>query len=451
MFTQQKTILRDLGNGLIMRRASPGDADALSEFNGNIHGQDEFDRKGVIAWTRDLLTRPHATLEPGDFTIVEETATGRIVSSMNLIPQTWSYEGIEFGVGRPELVGTLPEFRSRGLVRAQFEEVHKWSAERGHMVQAITGIPYYYRQFGYEFALNLGGWRMGSIVPKLTPAPAGGAAEEVETEKYTIRPAEERDIPYLMSVYEHACKRSMIRAQWTAEHWHNNLFELSEENFQRFEFRIIEQADSHKPVGYFAQTWSLGMTGARAFHYELAPGVSWLEVSTCVVRYLWDTGQEYAKKANRSCTTFSFLLGAEHPVYEALGNTLSRISTPYAWYLRLPDLLGFLNHIKPVLEKRLAESIACGHNGEYLIGMYPSGMRLTLEHGRISLDPWKPDHADHGNAAFPMLTFLQILFGYRSFEELKHAFPDCWWSDESSRIIVSTLFPKKNSHVYGIV
>ena len=115
----------------------------------------------VAAWTHDLLTRPHPTLRPDDFTIVEETATGRIVSSLNLIPQTWSYEGIEFGVGRPELVGTLPEFRNRGLVRLQFEEIHKWSAERGDMVQAITGIPYYYRLFGYEMALDLAGRRFG--------------------------------------------------------------------------------------------------------------------------------------------------------------------------------------------------------------------------------------------------------------------------------------------------
>ena len=41
------------------------------------------------------------------------------------------------------------------LSRIQFEEVHKWSAERGETVQAITGIPFYYRQFGYEMALDL--------------------------------------------------------------------------------------------------------------------------------------------------------------------------------------------------------------------------------------------------------------------------------------------------------
>lgn len=444
MFTQQQTILRDLGNGLVMRRATREDADALSEFNAKIHGaDDEAERKGVAAWTRDLLTRPHATFQPGDFTIIEEASTGRIVSSMCLIPQTWSYEGIEFGVGRPELVGTLPEFRGRGLIRTQFEEVHQWSAERGHMVQAITGIRNYYRRFGYEYALDLNRWHMGSVVPKLG---------EGEHEKYRIRLAQESDIPFLMSVYEYGTGRSLIRVKWTAEHWHNNLYELSEQNFHRLEYRIIERSSSGEPVGYFGQSPTLGSSGVRAFHYELAPGISWLEVTPSVIRSLWEAGQEFGRRENRPCTTYSFLLGAQHPAYDVLGNTVVNSGQPYAWYLRLPDMAAFVDHIKPVLEKRLADSIACGHSGEYLIGMYPKGIRLILENGRISFDQWKPDHAEHGNAGFPMLTFLRILFGYRSFEELKYAFPDCWWSDESTRIIVNTLFPKKSSSLYyGIV
>ena len=169
MFAKQKTIMRDLENGLIMRRSWPADADALAEFNRAIHADNDADAQCLAAWTHDLLARPHPTFQPDDFTIVEETTSGRIVSSMNLISQTWTYEGIRFWRGRPELVGTLPAFRNRGLVRLQFDEIHKWSAERGEMVQAITGIPFYYRQFGYEMALDFAGRRFGyeAKVPKL--------------------------------------------------------------------------------------------------------------------------------------------------------------------------------------------------------------------------------------------------------------------------------------------
>ena len=154
-------------------------------------------------WARDLVEKPHPTFGTGDFTIVEDQATGRIVSSLNIISQTWAYEGIPFKVGRPELVATLPEFRNRGLVRLQFEEVHTWSADRGEMVQAITGIPYYYRLFGYEMCVDLDGSRAGfeMNLPKL---------KEGEPEPYRIRPATEVDIPFLSEVYAHASRRSLL-------------------------------------------------------------------------------------------------------------------------------------------------------------------------------------------------------------------------------------------------
>ena len=443
MFTQQKTILHDLGNGLIMRRSTSEDAETLAEFNGNIHGTDELDRQRVAAWTHDLLARPHPTLRPDDFTIVEETATGRIISSMNLIPQTWTYEGIEFGVGRPELVGTAPEYRHRGLVRAQFDEIHKWSAERGHMVQGITGIPYYYRLFGYEMALDLAGRRFGyePNVPKL---------KDGEEEPYLIRPATEADLPFVAEVYAHAIRRHAIACVRTPDVFKYELDGQSENNIDRYEMRIIE-TPAGELVGYFQHPSWLGATGLSAVWYELKPGVSWLTVTPSVVRYLWSKGQEYARRDGKTCTSFGFMLGTQHPVYEAMGNNLPNQHKPYAWYLRVPDLPSFLKHIKPALEKRLAESIAVGHSREIKISFYRTGLRLVIEKGRLTMiEDWKPSPADEGMVAFPGLTFLQLLFGYRSYDELRQSFPDCWCNTEEVRALINILFPKKSSDVFQI-
>jgi hypothetical protein len=51
---------------------------------------------------------------------------------------------------------------------------------------------------------------------------------------------------------------------------------------------------------------------------------------------------------------FSFELGGEHPVYDALPERMPKVGKPYAWYIRVPDLPDFLTLIGPVLEKRLA-------------------------------------------------------------------------------------------------
>src|SRR5205809_1198915 len=67
------------------------------------------------------------------------------------------YDGIAFGVGQPEFVATHPDYRNRGLIRKLFEMVHARSEAEGHLVQGITGITYFYRQFGYEYALELKG------------------------------------------------------------------------------------------------------------------------------------------------------------------------------------------------------------------------------------------------------------------------------------------------------
>ncbi len=100
-------------------------------------------------------------------------------------------------------MGTLPEYRNRGLVRRQFGIIHQWSVQNGDMVQAITGIPYYYRLFGYEMAMNLGGGRAGfpTHIPKL---------KDGELESFNFRPAIEPDIPFLSELYISGCQRSLV-------------------------------------------------------------------------------------------------------------------------------------------------------------------------------------------------------------------------------------------------
>ena len=287
---QEKKILKDLGAGLILRRSTPDDTDALADFNARIHSDDGSDKpdERLAAWTRDLLTRPHPTFSPDDFTIVEETATGRIVSSLNLIPQTWTYEGIPFDVGRPELVGTLPEFRKRGLVREQFDEIHKWSAESGQMVQAITGVPYFYRKFGYEMAMDLGGRRIGyePHVPKLRKG---------ENEPYSMRPATRADLSFVAGLYEHSQVRYPVVCSRTPEIWQYELDGRSEKSINRLEMCIIEDTNGER-IGYLLHNPTLNGNLMAAFGYELKPEISWLAVTPSVVRYLWATGKAYAEK-----------------------------------------------------------------------------------------------------------------------------------------------------------
>lgn len=440
---------RDLGNGLILRRATEADMDALSAFNAQIHSEEGPDKpdERISAWTRDLIKKPHPTFNVGDFTIVEDIGIGEIVSSLNIISQTWVYEGIPFGVGRPELVGTHPEYRNRGLVRAQFEVIHQWSLERGEKLQAITGIPYYYRQFGYEMCISLGGGRYGynSHLPKLG---------DDEGESYRVRPAGVDDLGFIDQLYRQSNEqRYLLYCQRDNVLWHHELNGKSANNINRSELRAIVVNDG-ECVGYLTHNPYIWGTHMVATAYEIKPGISWAAVTPSVIRYLSKTGENYANKGTVGveCSGFGFRMGIEHPVYEVLQDTLPRVRKPYAWFVRLPDIADFIQHITTALEKRLESSPYTGHTGELRLTFYRSGLKISFEGGQLTAaEPWQPTPFGHsGDAAFPELSFLQLLFGYRSLDELDYAFADCWTDNEQTAGILNVLFPKKVSNIWPI-
>lgn len=445
MKTNSELFIRDLGDGLILRRASVEDADALADINSRMHSDDGPDHPslGIGAWVRDLVAKPHPTLAPSDFTVVEETAAGKIVSTLCLIPQTWTFDGIEFGVGRPELVCTLPEFRRRGLVRAQMEEVHKWSAERGHLAQVITGIPNYYRQFGYDMALNFSGRRAGF-------EPQVPALKDGESEPFNIRPAGEGDVDFILQTYEAAEKNQSISCKRTPEIVRYEICGKSAMNINRYEKMIIEDPAGER-VGFFEHSIELWFGGVACVYFALVDGVSWLAVSPSVVRYLWKKGAEYAERDSTPRTSFGFNLGEEHPVYEVLDDKLPASRKPYAFYVRVPDVPAFLNHVRPALEKRLSESAAVGYSGELKVGFYTGGFRMAFEKGKITLiEPLSYSAYTEVDVNFPDLTFLHVLFGHRSLDELRHAFTDCYILNNTARVLINALFPKRHSAVMPI-
>jgi hypothetical protein len=115
----------ELGDGLILRRARRGDGGELAEFNGEMLADPGLPGSAIAEWTHDLFEVPHPSFQADrDVTVVEDTSTGRIVSALFLIPQVWSYAGMSLEVGQPELIATHPDYRRRGLVRAQFRVIH---------------------------------------------------------------------------------------------------------------------------------------------------------------------------------------------------------------------------------------------------------------------------------------------------------------------------------------
>ncbi|HEX2032691.1 MAG TPA: GNAT family N-acetyltransferase [Chloroflexota bacterium] len=446
-------VIAELGDGLRLRHARAEDAEALAAFNGEVHGSPGQPSVSVAAWVRDLLSGEHPTVRPHDFTVVEEVSSGRIVSSLCLISQRLSYGGVELGAGQPELVGTLPHFRRRGLIRRQMEEVHRWSAARGELMTVISGIPWYYRQFGYEMAIHLGAQRVGwrRHVPRL----AAG-----QRESYRLRPATERDLGFI-SALEHRRGQAQELAVLRDEAlWRHELGGHSPQSLARRELHVIEpdaapEVGPVTPVGFLAHQPVGGLT-IQVTAYELVPDAAWLAVTPSVLRFLVAQGEAWERAGRgggeeRRSAGYAFQLADDHPVYRAAPSAFPDRPRPWAAYARVPDLPRFLRHVAPALERRLRASPAAGYSGTLELSTYREGIRLRFDHGRLlDVEP-APDLVwPKAQAYFPDLTFLNLVFGRVSLEELQTVLPDCVVRPEPARVLLEALFPKHGGHVWFV-
>jgi len=113
------------------------------------------------------------------------------------------------------------------------------------------------------------------------------------------------------------------------------------------------------------------------------------------------------------------------------------------------DVPAFLRHIAPALERRLAGSVMAGHTGAIKVNLYRSRFTLVWENGRLVEvgDDYEYQRIEEGDAVFPDLTFLQLLFNYRDIDDLTRAFADCYTRTNEARVLLRALFPRRPSRV----
>ncbi len=269
----------------------------------------------------------------------------------------------------------------------------------------------------------------------------------------TLRLAAEADIPFLVEISSQRNQRYLVSCVRDEQTWRYELIGRSPNNVYNSVIKIIESEEGD-PLGYILYPpyrWGAMMA---ATSYEVKPGVSWASVTPTVMRHLKSVGGDYPVEhgKDKALETFAFWLGSHHPVYDVIPDKLPKTRDPYAWFLRVPDLPLFLRHVAQQLEKRLAASPLVGHSGEIKITFYRNGLRLVLDKGRLAnIEEWKPEpDRISGDAGFPGLTFLQLVFGYRSLDELKYAYADCWTKGDQTPVILNMLFPKMASSVWGL-
>ncbi len=434
---------RDLGNGLVLRWSTPEDMERVVDLYGYVFRQnaDAPLNPHIPNWTRDMFSGRHPYIGPHDFAVVEDTASGKLVASTCLIRYTCAYEGIPFGFGRPEVVASLPEYRRQGLIRAIFELIHAKSDGRGDLVQGITGIEYYYRQFGYEYAASLESPELLVYFPAIPTLKAG------TPEPYALREATLDDVPLLQRFWTQSRAHAGLWTDIEDDYWRWVMTGMHPDAMERWRPYLITDADglSVGALSLMPGRWAIA---AAVQGPMLDAGVPLVQVVPSLLRALQplaETTRPIRPETPPNPGAIRFRWGGPE-LAGALGEIqFSETPYPYAWYIRVADVPKFLRHVTPVLERRLEESAQAGYTGEVQIDFYRGGLRLALEKGKLTaIEDWQRPIWGEAKAGFPPLVFLQLLFGHRSLDELRRNYPDVWAEGEPTALL-NALFPKRPS------
>jgi len=349
----------------------------------------------------DRLLRHRPETHRDNFVLVEDQRAAEFVSSTCLLPWQCEFEDITLSVAMLEMVCTRPDYRRRGLVRAQVARFHDQVAKREFDLSVIQGIPYFYRQYGYSYAIDH--WARDSL-----PAYRILDWDERDVAKCKIREATVDDAALLTRLYKAAMAPVNIHTRRNPDYWRYLI------QWARWPVHIIEAADGKRPLGYIVlrrpeTSDSIDVVESRTPTHRVA---------RAILRFL-------KTKTKGEIRLYWPQTGALVQAARSLGS----LSEPRnQWLVRITDIAGFLAKIGPVFERRLAASDCSDLTAELSINLFKETFILRFDGGSLMnvasagfVD--SSSAADKGDLCIPPDAFIRLLLGYRTLDELCDAWP----------------------------
>ncbi len=345
------------------------------------------------------------------------------VASLVLIPQTWVMDGVELSVAEMGCVATHPDHRDRGLQRMLNERFDEAAENGGYDICALAGIPFFYRQFGYEYSLDLD-HRTTIPVSKLPDTQPS-----LESRGFT-----EADIPAAAKLLDSYNSRYMMYCPRTATVWRMQHMTgiYNGEPYEGYTLHEGGEMQAYVRVQPRPRDKALVLKEAGA-----VPG-AYGQVVAFLRRYCLDNGLE----------TLVSTLGYVDPLSELLMGLGAEQSLPYGWQVKILDNLRLLEKIAPLLESRLSVTKFSGLSEKLNLNFRRFSVDVVFESGKVTGVSLSSDCSDRTIGLNPYV-FPQLLLGYRCREELEHAYPDVRVAP-SHRMLVDALFPKRPSYIHHV-
>jgi predicted acetyltransferase len=397
----------------------------LLQFNSIIH--EEGDAKTLRRLIENL---PGFGREHNYF--VRDLDKGVIVSAANEIPSIWDYDGVALRNLELGFVGTLEEYRNHGFIRALYSYFEKRFFEGEYDISTIQGIPYYYRQFGYDFVLPLD----QSAVLRADQILRVNEETPPEYMSLTVRDTVPNDIDSLAALYDKMAQRLLVTVRRS-----RNLWDVQERIKKRYQdaFRTLVIENEETIEGYL-----------RVTSYKEQGYINVFESSIITISAVNRTLQFLRKHALELGVSTITLPGTVESNLSRVGLDLGgHINRGWKNMVRIPDMVRFLNKIRPVLEKRLHGTMFEGITRELFINVFRNCPALRFENGSLLEveDVGMPLTSDKLEFRTPPNDFVRLILGDYDIAELENNNID-FIVRGPVRSLVSTLFPKCDSQIF---
>jgi len=401
----------------VHKPSTPGDLEQIYRLMSAV-----FPNEGVDALIGRLLDHyPEFTLDHF-FTV---RRGGETVAALVMIPQTWILGGVELRVAEMGCVATRPDHRRRGLQRMLNDAFDGYAARHGFDLCALAGIPYFYRQFGYEYAVDLD----HSTTMDADRIPDAGSGLEA-------RPFTEDDIEAASAMLDEAQGRYHVRCPRTRGVW---LMQHRTGHYNGEPFKAAALTDGGELKAYVRY----GVDASNGVLVLKEAGVESPGYAEQALAYI---GAACKAQGLRKVNSRQFY--GDEPTKTMI--RLGGVSVaPYAWQVKVLDLLSLLRKLAPLLEARLREAGYGGLCETLNLNFRKFNVEVAVNGGKLTSLKQGIDCRDRTIGLNPYV-FPQLLLGHRSLRELESAYPDVRVKD-THRPILEAMFPRGPgyvSHVY---
>jgi len=412
----QKAHSKIIGDNLTLRVAID-DINVLQRllsFNLTVH-QEESLKKYI-----SRLFLEHPKRDEIYWIYIEENDSNKIVSSITLMPLEWNFNKISIPICEMGLVGTLPKYRNRGLMGIMNKLYEDIMRQEGYLLSAIRGIPYYYRRFGYEFALNLD----ERVLLNNNQVPSR------KLEKICFQKATKQDLTYIRSIYDKEQERFFITNRFNSDTF---MYKFMNDDFDDNFLSTFLIKIKGNPNSFF----SIGMSYDNVAFSLIVPEVN----EESMIKIL-----QFVKILNEEKDQIIFHVNSDTKFAQYICSIGGKKDLGYGWQIRIPNIKEFLHAISSVLEQRIERSSYKGLSKDIIISDYRDIFTLRFKNGKVEDIEVKKGYPFPGSCdvQIPGSTLIKLLLSDKTFEEIKYILKDSILKPGSEKLI-KILFPKKPS------